>query len=289
MSHRGSGLVTLAVAVLAIATSAPLIKWAAPAPALTVAAARVTLAAVLLAALARGEVVRHARALPGHERTLVVAAGVLLGTHFGVWITSLYFTSTAASVALVAMNPVFAALLGAVVGDRVTRREWVGIAVAGAGCATLAGGDWQAGRDALIGDGLALAGAASAAGYLVVGRRLRGAIPLVPYLALVNGVAGAGLIVAAAVTGAQVTGLPWTSWAAIALSAAIPSLLGHTLLNRAVRHTPTHLVALAILGEPIVASAMTWGLFGERPPAHAALGGAIVLAGIALGFAGKRA
>ncbi len=51
------------------------------------------------------------------------------------------------------------------------------------------------------------------------------------------------------------------------------------------RTTPTHLVALAVLGEPIGSSLITWAAFSEQPPIHAALGGAIVLGGIAVGFA----
>jgi drug/metabolite transporter (DMT)-like permease len=290
MSFLRSGPAALVLAILALATSAPLIRWADPAGAMTVAAGRVAFAAILLGIVAasRDGLLAPIRALPPAERGLVVVAGLLLGTHFGVWITSLYFTSTAASVALVAMNPVFAALFGAMVGDRVARREWFGIAIAAAGCATLAGGDWNAGGDALVGDGLALLGAATAAGYLVVGRRLRTSMPLFTYLALVNAVAGAALLVVAVTVGARFVGLPWWSWTAIALSAIVPSLLGHTLLNHAVRRTPTHLVALAILGEPVGASLMTWAFFAEAPPAHAALGGAIVLTGIALGFAGRR-
>ncbi len=282
---------SLAAAIVALATSAPLVRWASGAPALVVAAGRVGLAALLLSLLA-GRQLRALQRLGRAERRLVVVAGLLLGTHFGVWITSLYFTSTAASVALVAMNPVFAALLGALVGDRVARREWAGIAIAAVGCATLAGGDWQAGGDAILGDLLALIGAATAAGYLVVGRRLRASLPLLPYLAAVNLVAGAALLVAALiVVGPADAGaaLGWPVWAAVLLSALIPSLLGHTLLNRAVRVTPTHLVALAILGEPVGASLMTWACFAEEPPIYAAVGGAVVLAGIAAGFVGRRA
>jgi drug/metabolite transporter (DMT)-like permease len=56
------------------------------------------------------------------------------------------------------------------------------------------------------------------------------------------------------------------------------------LLNAAVLVTPAHLGALAILGEPVGSSLITWGVFGEEPPVHAAIGGAIVLVGIAAGF-----
>jgi drug/metabolite transporter (DMT)-like permease len=232
------------------------------------------------------------RSLGRRERWLVVAAGGFLGVHFGVWITSLSFTSTAASLALVATNPMFAALLGLTVGDRVTAREWTGIAVAAAGCALLAGGDWRAGGDALVGDGLAVLGAATAAAYLVVGRRLREALPLFPYLAVVNGVAGGGLLVAALVAGVGFGGWgdgvsPWC-YAAIAGSALFASVGGHTMLNLAVRRTPTHLVALAVLGEPVGASLISWAAFGEVPPWTAGVGGVVILCGIGVGFSAKR-
>jgi drug/metabolite transporter (DMT)-like permease len=281
----------LLLAIVLLSTAAPLIRAAAPVPPLAIAALRVCLAAIALGAIGGRELGSLGR-LGRTERWLVVAAGILLGVHFGVWITSLSFTSTAASVALVATNPMFAALFGWMVGDAVTRRELGGIAVAAAGCALLAGGDWQAGGDALVGDGLAVLGAATAAGYLVVGRRLRASLPVFPYLAAVNGVAGVGLMIAAVTAGVMTfeLGGDITTWSyvAIAASALLASVGGHTMLNIAVRKVPTHLVALAILGEPVGASLISWAAFGEVPPWTAAVGGALVLVGIGVGFTGER-
>ena len=273
----------LVLAICAISTGAPFARWAAPAPAVAIAALRVAFASVLLFAAGWRELGGLARVAP-RDRPLVALSGLLLAGHFATWIASLSFTSTAASVALVCTNPMFAALFGATLGDRVTRRELAGIAIAAAGCAVLASGDWRAGGDALIGDGLALVGAATAAAYLVVGRRLRAAVPLLPYLGAVNAIAAAALAAAALGLGAPLTGLPAHAYAACAGAALLASLVGHSLLNAAVRTTPTHLVALAVLGEPIGSSLLTWLAFGEQPPLHAALGGAIVLTGIALGF-----
>jgi len=284
---RRPGPVVLIAAVVALSTAAPLIRAAAPAPALTVAALRVSLAALALAALGARQLGTLAR-LDRRQQLMVAGAGLLLAIHFGAWITSLFVTSTAASLALVATNPVFAAGLGALLGDRVGRREWLGIVVAAAGCAILTGGDWQAGGDALIGDGLALIGAVTAAGYLVVGRSLRSALPLFPYLAAVNGVAGALLLVAALIAGVPMIGWPAGSYVAIAASALFASVGGHSLLNQAVRHTPAHLVALAVLGEPVGATLLTWATLGEVPPWTAAAGGAVILVGIGVGFVGRR-
>lgn len=273
----------LVLAIVAISTGAPFARWAQPAPAIAIAALRVAFASLVLFAAGWRDIAGLGR-ITRRDRPLVALSGVLLAIHFGSWIASLSFTSTAASVALVCTNPMFAALFGTLLGDRVAPRELAGIAIAGAGCAVLARGDWVAGGDALAGDGLALIGAASAAAYLVVGRRLRTAAPLLPYLGAVNAIAAAALGTAALALGAPLAALPVHAYVACAGSAVFASLIGHSLLNAAVRTTPTHLVALAVLGEPIGSSLITWIAFGEQPPLHAALGGAVVVTGIAIGF-----
>lgn len=276
----------LALAVLAVSTSAPLIRYADPAPPLTVAAFRVCLAGLFLSIAAPRAWLLFV-GLPRREKIYIVTSGLLLGAHFGTWITSLYLTSTAASVALVATQPIFAALFASALGDRITRQQAIGIAVAGLGCAVLAAGDItrdDAGMQAIAGDALALLGAATAAGYLVVGRRMRVSMPLTPYLAVVNTVAGAGLLVVALCAQSRFIGFPGHVYLACVLVAVVPSLIGHSLLNWSVRRTPTHLVSLAVLGEPIGASLLTWHFFAEVPPTHSGVGGAVILAGIFVAF-----
>jgi len=182
----------LVVAILAVSTAAPLVHMASAAPPLTVAAVRVCLAAVLLSIVSGPRLVKAFGDLDRRDRWLVAASGLLLGAHFGVWISSLYLTSTAASVALVATQPIFAGLFGwLLLREGVSRREIGGIAIAAVGCAVLASGDFGGDRDgALLGDMLAVLGATTAAGYFVLGRRLRASLPLIPYLAMVNIVAG---------------------------------------------------------------------------------------------------
>lgn len=296
-------MLKLLAAIAAISTGAPFARWAAPAPALAIAALRPAIASLIQLVVGRAEL-RALMRLRTRERLLIAASGLLLAAHFGTWIASLQLTSTAASVALVCTNPAFAALLGAlIIGDRVTRREWLGIAIAFAGSAVLAGGDWRAGGRALGGDALALVGAVCGAGYLVVGRRVlarpdlpdgasahaepQGRVPLLPYLGVVNAIAGGVLLVLALSLGQLV--VPPHALLASACAAVVASVIGHGLLNAAVRTTPTHLVALAVLGEPIGASLITWVAFGEQPPVHAAIGGAIVLVGIAIGFVKSQA
>ena len=277
--------ILLALGILAVSTSAPIVRWAEPAPPLLVAAVRTSLAAIVLLSLSARDLPSILR-LPRRELGFIAASGLLLAAHFAVWIASLYYTSTAASVALVATQPVFAGLMAWLfLGEGIARREVIGIAVAGIGCLLLAGGDLLAASgEALVGDGLALAGAVTAAGYFIVGRRLRASLPLGAYLAVVNALAAVLLVTAAGLADTPVRGFAREDYLAMSMSALIPSLIGHSLLNWTVRRIPVHLVALAILGEPIGASTLSWLFFQEVPPSHAVLGGIVILFGIAVGF-----
>lgn len=290
--RRGLQGLALAAAALAVSTGAPLARWAAPTPALAIAALRTGLAGLVLTLAGARQLPALARLAPRH-RLRVLGAGLLLGAHFGTWIASLSFTSTAASVALVSTSPAFAALLARANGDVVTRREWLGIAVAALGCLVLAAGAYASGGGeltssrALLGDLLALAGAACGAAYLVLGRQLRAAVPMTPYLGVVNLVAAAGLAAAAALTATPLLPSSTQAWLAVLLLGCFTSAGGHTLLNVVVRVLPTHVVALAALGETLGSSLIAWAAFGEVPPWHAALGGGIVVLGIGVGFVRK--
>ncbi|MFM7146031.1 MAG: GNAT family N-acetyltransferase [Actinomycetales bacterium] len=118
----------LGVAVAAISASAPIIA-AIAAPALAIAFWRCILGAgatgAWVALRQRSEISR----LTWHQWRLVILAGLLLGAHFATWIPSLRFTSVASSTALVATQPVWAALIARARGVQIPGRTWVGIAI----------------------------------------------------------------------------------------------------------------------------------------------------------------
>ncbi|MBI1725198.1 MAG: EamA family transporter, partial [Candidatus Tectomicrobia bacterium] len=88
---------------------------------------------------------------------------------------------------------------------------------------------------------------------------------------------------AAGLAGQPLAGFSLETWLLLAALAAGPTLLGHTAVNYALAHLPPGRVALAILGEPVAAAALAWGLLAEPlTPARAAAGG-LILAGIAWG------
>jgi drug/metabolite transporter (DMT)-like permease len=276
--------VALVVAVLAVSWAGPLVRFT-DAPALVVAAWRLLLSVLFIAA------VLLVRRTPPPRLTLrdwafAAGAGVFLALHFWSWIASLDLTTVSSSVVLVSTQPVFVALLsGLFLGEMATRRQWAGILIAVSGAIVIAWGDFALGRDALVGDMLALAGAVFVSVYYVIGRRLRVLVDLWWYIGIIYGIAALVLVVAVLLApGAALTGHGTQDWLVFAALAAGPMMLGHTLVNYALRYLRAYVANLALLGEPVGATIIAWLLpaIAEVPGPQTLIGGLLILGGIGL-------
>lgn len=272
----------LGMGVFAVGWAAIFIRLA-DAPALSTAAYRLTLAALPVVFLSGLRHRAELRELRAPDRWLLVASGVALAVHFASWIASLQLTTVASSVALVTTQPLWAALIAALVlRERVTRGTLVAILVASAGGLVIGARDFAAGGDALLGDGLALVGAVCAAIYLTIGRRARSGLSLAPYIGVVYGVAAVVLVVTAVAARQPLSGFSGQTWAMFGLLALVPQLVGHSSLNWSLRYLPAHLVAVAILGEPVISILLAIPILGERPGLLRVVGGLITLFGVYL-------
>ncbi len=283
----------MAVAVVAMSWAAPLIRLSS-APPLAIAAWRLTFATLLLAPVYRLEAAGAEWFHLGNDAKWIAgAAGVLLALHFAAWIASLRLTSVSASVVLVSLSPVFAWGLSRIaLRERPSRTQAVGIVLAILGAAVIALGDASgAGRGRLVGDLLALAGAAFGGAYFVIGRSLRPHLGLVAYITRVYGVAAVVLLVWAALRGEAFVAYPAGDWLIFAALAVGPMLVGHGGLNYALRYLPAYTVNVAALGEPVGATVIAWLLpaIAEPPGLPALAGGLLALGGIALALAGSGA
>lgn len=277
----------LAVAVLSVSFAAILFRLA-DAPALTASFWRLAFAVVLLLPFSRAAW----RVWPTYSRrdwAATIASGVALGAHFSLWVTSLFMTTVAASVALVTMQAVFVAV-GAhfVLREPLSPRGWLGVLVATTGAVTISAADGLAAPDsrtALVGDILALLGGVGSAVYFLVGRRLRQRYDLVEYVTPVYAIAALTVLAALPLVGQPLgvgTGglaFPAATFLFFVLLAAIPMLGGHTLANWCMRYMPAHTVATWILLEPVGAALLAWPILGEIPGWGVAAGGALVLVG----------
>jgi drug/metabolite transporter (DMT)-like permease len=284
-------------ALLAVALGVTVTSWGAilvrlaAVPPLGAAFYRMAFAAALLAPaalLARapgaGPGRDEARA-PGARRhrtmVLMILSGACLTLHFATWIASLSYTSIASSVVLVSTVPIFGLAMSAVfLGERAGVSTTAAILVAFGGAAAIGSGDYSAGSGRLGGDLLALAGAFFAAAYLLIGRRLRDRVPLLRYLLWVYGSSAGFLLIAALAAGASLGPYRPLSFLWLFLMALGPSVVGHSLLNYAVRHVRAYVVNAAGLGEPVLATAYAFVIFGERPGPSLYAGGSLVAAGL---------
>src|SRR3954465_5279733 len=272
-------LVLLTVVIAAVSTSAPLIA-ATAAPALAIAFWRNAMSSGVLVPWT---LLRHRRELRGlgpRERALAVAAGVFLAAHFATWVPSVRLSSVASATALVATQPIWAALIARRAGHHIPRRAWIGIAVAVTGAALVTGVDVTVSTRALVGDVLATLGGLFAAAYVTIGGDVRRNVSTTTYTTVCYLAAALALLVVCAVGRVSLAGYPADAWLKIAALTVGAQFLGHSLANRVLRTTSATVVSLSILCELADAShfALVW--LGQHPPAAAIPGLLLLLAGV---------
>lgn len=274
----------VAVAVTAVSAAAILVRLA-DAPAIAIAMWRNVIACAVLGPawlLTR-------KSLPtGRVLTVCLASGAMLAAHFGLWISSLGYTSVAASVVLVCTQPVFVAVLARIfLKEPTSVMAWSGILVAVGGTAVISV-DGAVGESAMFGNLLAIGGAITVAFYVLLGRVARGSgLSLLSYAVVVYATAGAILWAVALKSETPITGFSPTTWAWILAIGVGPQVLGHTLFNWALRWMKASTLSSTILVEPVLSTILALLLLGEVPGALTLGGGLIVLGGVGLVIRGR--
>jgi drug/metabolite transporter (DMT)-like permease len=278
------------VGVLAVSTAATLIRLAQTGMhSLSIAAWRLALASLILAPVALTARRSELHTLTRREWGYVLGAGLLLALHFATWISSLAYTSVMASLVLVTTHPIFVGLAShMLLRERLSQGMVAALVIAIAGSVIIGLGDLGEGSHRLWGDVLALLGGVMAAGYFLIGRRLRARLSLLAYVFPVYCTAAVVLVLVVLLSGLPVLpGHPGT-WLWLLLMALGPQILGHSSLNWALRYLSATYVTIAVLGEPIGATLLAWWLLGERPSYWALAGGLLILVGIVVASRAER-
>ncbi len=287
------------VAILAVSTASVFIRFAQNdgAPSLVIAALRLTFATLILAPIALTKHLEEIKRFTLNEILLGVFSGIFLAVHFATWISSLEYTSVASSVVFVSTGPLWVALLSPLLlKEHLARTAIYGLGLSLAGGTIIGLSDacvWDAGLScpalqdvmqgrAMWGNLLALLGALTVTGYLIIGRKLRSRVSLVPYIFMVYGMAAIALIVIMLVSGDSPFGYAPKTYGWIFLLAALPQLIGHSTYNWALKYLPAALVAVMTLGEPIGSAILAFFILNETPTLATLIGGTLILAGIYL-------
>lgn len=271
----------LGVAVLFISSSGPIIAVIA-APALAIAFWRCLLGSVLTAPWVLWRRRAEVASLTRRDIRLIVWAGLLLGAHFATWIPSLRFTTVASSTALVATQPVWAALIARWRGAHIPARAWVGIGIALVGVVILTGIDVSADPRHLIGDVLALIGAVLAAAYVTVAESARQSVSTPTVTTGLYASAAVLLLVLSLLGGQALVGFSLTDWLLIGALTLGAQLLGHTLITKVLATTSATVVSLAILLEMPGATIIAAIALGQLPPWGVLPAAALMFVGIVM-------
>ncbi len=290
--------IALFIAILAVSTASIFIKFAQrDAPSLVIAALRLTFASIALAPLAWTRHRAELLSLSRRDVLLGLLSGLFLSIHFAAWISSLEYTTVASSVVFVSTGPLWVALMSPLfLHEPLTRPVLIGMAVALLGGMIIGLSDscsWTNGLvcdsfsqalhgRAMLGNLLALAGALAVAGYLMIGRKLRMKISLIPYIFVVYSTAAIGLLTIMFAAGERPTGYQPLTYVWILLLALAPQLIGHSTYNWALAHLPASFVAITTLGEPIGSAILAFFILQEAPSIATLIGGVLILFGIYL-------
>lgn len=271
----------LIVAVVAVSFSAIFVRLSTAHP-VVLALYRVAVSALVLAAWGGVRRTFTPGVLKGSRASLTLVAGGLLGAHYALWFGALTLTSVASATVLVTIHPLFVLPLTYLLWrERTTLPALLGLALALLGGVLIAMGDLELGRDHFGGDVLAVLAALAMAGYLMIGARVRPYVNVETYMATVYAAAAASLALAAILMKLPLWPLAVRDWQVVAALALVPTLLGHTLFNWALKFVSPSIVSVSVLGEPVVASMLAAALFAEFPSTAQWVGGTCIVLGVA--------
>ena len=290
-----SPIFVISLGILAVSTASIFIRFAQEnASSIVIAAFRLTLATLVLGPIAWARHRTELQALNRRDMLLGLLSGLFLAMHFATWITSLEFTSVASSVVIVTTTPLWVALLSPLVlRERIGRAVAMGLVLSLGGgiivalseSCTLTGGQFTCSSPEIqstsaLGNFLALLGAFTAAGYLLIGRSLRKKLTLIPYIFVVYGIAAITLILTMVGMGESPVGYPPVTYLWFLLLALVPQLLGHSSFNWALGYLPASFVSISLLGEPIGTIILAYVLLHESPAPLELIGAILILIGI---------
>ncbi len=284
----------LAIGILAVSTAAIIIRFAQDqgVPSLLIAASRLLVAALALTPFTLRRYRSHLQGLGRGDIALAIISGVFLAAHFATWVTSLEYTSVLISVVLVTTSPIWVALLEVFVLRARLNSLIIGglvIVIVGGAMIGLASAptEIESTNDNLIGGLLSLAGAITVSVYLIIGRKLRAQLPVIPYIWLVYGCAALTLLVIVFITSTPVIGYAPTSYLLLLALGLVPQLIGHSSLNYALGYLPATIVSVATQIEPISSALLAFIIFRESPTPTQVIGSIIILLGVMLATIGQ--
>lgn len=266
-----------------------LVRYASDTEPITLAALRCIFAVLMLLPfwIKKRKSVAELRA-NGTNTLLIAAAGIALGLHFSLWISSLDYTSVASASVLVTIHPVML-----IVAERLIFKKsfrpivWAGVFIAFGGSMLLGLADETTAEhfpNALTGNLLAFSAAVIFVIYFLIGRKLRQTTEWIDYVFHVYLFAAIFCTLLMLVWSG---GVPLIGTMGILMAIALaagPTIIGHGSMNYAVKYVSPTLLSTLILSEAVLAAVAAFFLFGEIPATLSLIAMIVIMTGVSLSW-----
>ena len=268
-------LIRLGIGIIGIGTSGPLIAMSTM-PVLTLIFWRNLGGSLLTLPFA----LRHSRDKAGMKWAVI--AGVVLALHFVGFFLAMRMTTVAAGTALVALQPIFAALFVKLSGGHIPSTAWLGMIVSFVGVVLVSGVDLQISFKSFMGDLAALVSAALAAVYMIAGSKAQRTLETTTYTTICYFVCSITALPMALIAGNQIFSFSAKEWWILLGLILGAQLLGHSMFNSVLKRVSPAIVSLIVFFEvPVSAVLAAWWL-DQRPPLGIIPGIVLILAGCIL-------
>ena len=214
----------------------------------------------------------------------VVLAGLFFAGDLAFWHWAITNTSVANATLFATSTPIFVTLAGwAWLGERISARFLFGLGLGIGGGALLAVSSLRTTPAHLFGDLMGLVTALFFSGYLIVVKRLRARLSAAAVMAWPGLVTVAALVALNLFTAEAWVPASAKGWAILLALALVSHAVGQGLVAQALARLPVSFSALGLLSESLFAALIAWAILGEAVTPLQAAGGAVILAGIAVG------
>jgi len=247
---------------------------------LLLASGRLLLAGILLLPLFIRDLRRSGNRLTMRFIAPSVVPGILLGIHFISWIFGARMAPAANSTLIVNLIPVVMPFyVYMLYKERISSGELVGTAIAIGGVIILAASDFSFDRSTFLGDIVCFLSMLFYALYTALARRNSKGRSLWLYIVPLYLVGGLFCLIVALPFASPFTHYTKVDILMVLGLALIPTILGHTILNRSMLVLPAQTVSLINILQFVFAGVLAYFIFGELPSVSFYIATVLVIAG----------
>lgn len=226
---------------------------------------------------------RHRHAFTAAHLRATLFPGVTLAVHFISWIAGARMTPAANSSLIVNLVPVvMPVMLVVFLKERLTKTELLATVIAMVGVVVLTSADFSIDPQHFLGDMVCFGSMLALAYYMLLGRRNRDIPSLWLYVVPVYAIAGVICFAVSLFFVSPFQPYPPGEVLLILGLGLVPTVLGHSILNYAMKHMRGQVVSILNMGQFIFAAVMAYFIYAEVPgwPLYAA--SALVVSGAIL-------